>query len=107
MLLQIDFNNLQGALPNFRFPAAGGLGQVIFVATQYIFIIAGLVLLFYLISGGFAFMTSGGDPGKLKEARATITHAILGFLLIFIAYWIIQLVGTIFGISDIQSLFGK
>lgn len=50
-------------------------------------------------------MTSSGDPAKTKEAQAILTHGIVGFLVIFVAYWIVQLVGQIFGITDIQQTF--
>lgn len=101
----IDFNQLQDALPGFRFPLTGGVGDVLFLATQYIFVIAGLALLLYLLYGGFQMMTSGGDPGALKEAQAKITNAIVGFVIIFVAYWLVQLVGVAFGIKEIQDIF--
>lgn len=99
----IDFNQLIAAVGLTKF--GGGLGSIIYLATIYIFIAAGLVLLIYIISGGFKLMTSSGDPAKTKEAQAILTHGIVGFLIIFVAYWIVQLVGQIFGIADIQQTF--
>lgn len=88
--------------PNF---ASQGLGFLISSGVKYAIVIAGLLLLIYLVYGGFGFMTSGGDPAKLKSARETLTRAALGFLIIFAAYWLIQLVGIAFGIQEIQQTF--
>lgn len=98
----INFNQLFNALPNFQFFS---LGTIVSAAIQAVFIFAGFALLLYMIFGGFQLMTSGGDPGKIKEGQAVITHGIVGFLIIFTAYWLVQLVGTIFGIAEIQTIF--
>lgn len=109
----VDFGKIVGGIPWAgkstglfapRF-ASGGVGYIIEQAIIYLFIIAGIALLFYLIYGGFKLMTSGGDPAAMKEARAIITNAVVGFVIIFVAYWIIQAVGLIFGIEDIQKTF--
>ena len=66
---------------------------------QYLFVIAGLILLFLLIFGGFELMTSAGDPEKIKKAQAKITSAIVGFLIIFLSYWIAQALGIMLGFN--------
>lgn len=43
--------------------------------------------------GAFLFMTSGGDPEKLKEAQATLTASITGILLIIFAVFLLRLIG--------------
>lgn len=70
------------------------------------FVIAGMLLLIYLLSGGYTLMTSGGDPKKMQGGKQTITNALLGFFVVFVSYWIVQLVGLIFGLTAITSLFG-
>ena len=64
---------------------------------EYLFVAAGLILLFLLIFGGFELMTSAGDPEKTKKAQAKITSAIVGFLIIFLSYWIAQALGIMLG----------
>lgn len=109
----VNFGQIQQGLPvsgqanglfHPRF-ASGGLGYLIEQGIIYSFIIAGIALLLYIISGGFKLMTSGGDPGKTKEAHSILTNGVTGFLIIFIAYWVMQAVGQIFGILDIQNTF--
>jgi len=75
------------------------LGEIISTLIPYIYVIAGLVLFVMLLMGGFSYLTSAGDPEKMKAAQGKITHAVIGFLIIFLAYWLAQLLETIFGIQ--------
>lgn len=102
-LAQIDFNALEGAT-GLKF-AGGSIGDIINFLIPYIFVFAGLLLLLYLIYGGFHFIISMGDPKGMQEARGKITGALIGFLIIFLAYWIVQLVGKILGIEGFEGVF--
>ena len=48
-------------------PIFGNIVKVIIATT-------GLVLFFLLISGGFKYITSGGDPKATESAQKTITY---------------------------------
>jgi len=74
-------------------------------AFPFIFAIAGVGLLLMIIAAGFSLMTSGGDAKKMESGKNRLTFAIVGFLVIFCAYWVVQLFGMMFGIEPIQSLF--
>lgn len=52
--------------------------------------IAGIAFLIMLIVGGFQFVTSGGDPKAAGHARATLTFAVIGIILV-VASWLILL----------------
>jgi hypothetical protein len=58
----------------------------------------GVVLFLYLLYGGFLWMTAGGDAGQVKTATAVIRNAIIGLVIITLAYsisyFIIQNLGT-------------
>lgn len=75
------------------------IGDVINRLIPYIFALAGIILLFLIIWGGFDYLTSGGDPKKVESAGGKITHAVVGFIIIFVAYWLVQILETIFGIQ--------
>jgi len=64
-----------------------------------IFILAGIILLFILVFGGFTIFLSAGNPEKIKKGTGMITSALIGFLIIFAAYWIIELLQITFGIN--------
>ena len=68
----------------------------------------GLLALFVmLLTGGFKFLTSGGDPKAVASAKQTMTYAILGIGLMAIAFLIFRLIEfytgvpiTVFTIPD-------
>lgn len=64
------------------------------VAWGYYFLIsiAGLAAFCMLIVGGFQYLTSGGSPIAISEAKDRIFHAILGLILIFCSYLILQII---------------
>lgn len=102
-LAQIDFERVQNiGLPNFRYKDLS-LGDLITAAIPYLFTIAGLLLLLYLIYGGFQLMVSRGDPKGTEAAKSKITNALVGFVVIFMAYWIVRIFGQILGINTIFS----
>jgi len=83
---------------NFEFEGAS-LGDIISALLPYILVIAGLVLFFMLIAGGFGLMTAAGSPDKTKAAQGKITSAIIGFVIIFISYWLAKILEIILGIN--------
>jgi len=66
---------------------------------KYVFVLTGLILFGMLIMGGFQMLASGGNPKAAEAGKARLTSAILGFLIVFAAYWITQIVSIIFGID--------
>ena len=65
----------------------------------YIYVFAGLILLVMLIMGGLGLMTAAGNADKMKAGYGKITNALIGFLIIFVSYFVVQLVETILGIE--------
>lgn len=67
------------------------------------FSLAGLILLFYFVSAGIALISSAGrdNPKAQEQAKATITSAIVGFIVVFTAYWIVKLLGNLFGVTNL------
>lgn len=104
--LQLPWNNgtttVDGSLDN---PALGNVGGILSTAMQFIFIFAGVGLLLMLLAGGFTFLTSAGDSKKLDKGKQQLTNAILGFIIIFAAYWMVQLLGYVFGFDAIGAIF--
>jgi len=59
--------------------------------------LAGIALFIMLIIGGFKYLTSGGNPETAQSAQKTITYALLGLVLIALAYLIILFIQTFTG----------
>ncbi len=70
-------------------------GNVISVALA----LAGIVLFVMFLVGGFRYITSGGDPKATEAARGTLTHAVLGLVVVLLAFLILQLIKTITGVD--------
>lgn len=51
-----------------------------------------IIALFFLIYGGIRWITSGGDKAKVEAARGTISAAIVGLLLAFLAFFFVNLI---------------
>jgi len=89
-----DYSGIKG-FENFRF-ASATVGDVFTAALPLVFVFAGLALFVYLIYGGLHLMISGGDPAGIAEAKGKITNALVGFLIIFCSWWLIQILEIIF-----------
>jgi len=82
------------------------LGGIVNELVKYIFPAAGIALLIYIIIGGYQMMLSGGDPKNIAAGKEKITNAIIGFIIVFAAYWIAQAVAVLLGLRTIGG-FGS
>ncbi|MCX6811223.1 MAG: pilin [Candidatus Berkelbacteria bacterium] len=62
------------------------------------FIAAGLVAVIYLIIGGFRYVTSSGNAEAIEGAKATILNAIIGLIVIFISFLLVNYILGAIGI---------
>lgn len=62
--------------------------------------ISGILLLFLLIGGGIGIMSGAGksDPRAVEAGKKAATSALIGFMVVFSAYWIVKLVELITGL---------
>ncbi len=66
----------------------------------FAFPIAGLILFVMLVWAGFQIIAGGAQGSKSIEAgRQRATTALLGFLLLFVSYWIMQIIEIVFSIT--------
>ncbi|HKC04995.1 MAG TPA: hypothetical protein VKC54_03925 [Patescibacteria group bacterium] len=80
-----------------------GIGGLVSLFLNISFVIAGVILLFFFILGGIGMIASAGqsDPQKAEQAKKTVTSALIGFIVVFASYWIVQLLGTLTGFTNI------
>lgn len=74
-------------------------GGIISGAITLVLILVAIVFFFILVIGGLKWVTSGGDEKKVGAARAQITNALIGLAIVFAAWAIMKLIGTVFGID--------
>jgi len=61
------------------------------VIVPNLFILAGVIFLFLMIFAGVRIISSDSSKG-VEEGKKQLTTAVVGFLVMFSAYWIIQIV---------------
>jgi hypothetical protein len=63
--------------------------------------LAGIVLLFLLVGGGIAMISGAGksDPKTVEQGKKAATSALIGFIVVFSAYWIVKLIELITGLN--------
>lgn len=61
--------------------------------------VAGLWFIFQFIIGGYQWINSAGDKSALEAARNKIYHALIGILVVSLAWIIVGLLGQILGID--------
>jgi hypothetical protein len=54
--------------------------------------VVGVISVIMIIFGGFQYITSGGDTGKVGTAKTTIIYAIVGLIVVAFAQFIVQFV---------------
>ncbi|MBQ2643446.1 hypothetical protein IJG11_00815 [Candidatus Saccharibacteria bacterium] len=60
--------------------------------TNTILYIVGIVAVIMLIIGGIRYVTSGGDAKKVTDAKNTVLYAIIGLVIAFLAFAIVNFV---------------
>lgn len=89
-----DVTNDFQILCNLR-PSGTLFSSLILIA----FIAASLIALAFLVYGGIRWITSGGDKAGVESARNIIVAALVGLVITFLAYFIINIVFDIFGLT--------
>ena len=54
--------------------------------------VLGIIAVIVIILGGIQYMTSAGDPGKVKKAKDTILYGIIGLIICVLAFAIVNFV---------------
>lgn len=75
------------------------LGSFVEKSFSAIILVAALASFLYLVYGGVQWITSGGDKGKLEEARGKLTSSMVGLAIVASAWAIFKLVDYFFGIG--------
>lgn len=101
--LAVDIGDAYGS----RWGTAPGatIGTLVGMVINIIFTVAGLIVFFYFILGGYQIIAGAGNdnPQSVAKGKETISSAIIGFVVIFVAYWIIRIIEIITGTNFITA----
>lgn len=103
----IDFDKIPDPLkPDFELNDGTGiiksnftLGQALSGILPYLLAIAGIILFLMTLGAGFTLITSGGDQNKTTQGKKMLTSAIIGFVIIFFAFWLMQILQIMTGLK--------
>jgi hypothetical protein len=76
------------------------IGSLVSIIVNAAFVLAGVILLFFFIFGGISIIAGAGkdNPEQAAKGKQAISSAVLGFIVVFAAYWIVQLIEVVTGI---------
>ncbi len=82
--------NVQEVDKNKQLPA------VAVVLIDVVLGVLGIVAVAVVILGGIQYTTSAGDPGKAKKAKDTILYGLIGLIIAFLAFAIVNFILDVF-----------
>lgn len=69
-----------------------GTGNIINVAADILAIVTGIAAIIIIIIGGLTLVTSGGSPEAVTNARRRITYALIGLVVVALAWTITRFI---------------
>ncbi len=77
-----------------------GVGTLVSILLANAFVIAGIVFVLLIIFGGIQMISGAGkSPQEVARGREIILAALVGFIIIFVSYWIVRLIERSFGVN--------
>lgn len=77
----------------------GNLEKVLQAGMQILFLGAVVFALFVIIFGAIQWIASEGDKQKLEGARKRIIFAIIGLIIVLLAFFIVNFIGSVFDVD--------
>lgn len=79
---------------------------LLIAVASYLFTIVGALALLFFIYGGFTWILSQGNPEKVKKGTDIVKAAIIGLIIVFGAYILVQFIGSTLGVLPNYNLKG-
>jgi len=91
------FANAQFTVPsagNTGLPNEASASAIIMRIIQILLAVAGLIAVIFLIVGGFRYILAGGNEEAAESAKKTITNAIIGIVIVILAFVIVRVISN-------------
>ncbi|MDP2874507.1 MAG: hypothetical protein Q8N84_04425 [bacterium] len=86
--------------------SAGGFSKLLNNVISMIVALASIALFAFLLMGGFQFITAGGDKAQIDGAKKTITNAVIGIIIMSVAFLLVKILGAVLGYDILRLKFG-
>lgn len=102
MLAQVPIGSTFGS----PFGQTLGVGSLVSEILSVVFVVVGVILLAVFLIAGFSMIAGAGknNPQQMEKSKQAATSAVIGFIIIFVAYWIIQLIEKVTGIQILNPV---
>ena len=77
-----------------KYGSSSSLQNTIIAIINAVVGVLALICVIVIIVGGVNYMTSAGDPGKVKKAKDTILYGVIGLIICVLAFAIVNFVIT-------------
>lgn len=94
-----QYNALENALGTGGTIDTSSFSSIVGSLLPYLLTVAGLILFGMLVAGGFTMLAGATSEESQTKGKKMVTSALTGFLIIFLAYWIAQILQVIFQID--------
>ena len=94
----INFQNPNLNDPNLQSPNTF-IGELLSRILIFSVGAAGIYFFVQTVVAGFTFLTSMGEPAKAQAAQQTLVHSLIGLIIVISAFFLAQLIETIFGVN--------
>lgn len=74
-------------------------GGILSRVITFAFPLAGLILFVMLFWGGFEMLSGAATKKSMDAGKQRVTAAVVGFILLFVSYWLVRLLEEVFGIK--------
>lgn len=96
-ILNIENNQINpdpGSQANFS-----NLGEILTKLLKYALPLGGIILFFMIVASGFQMLTAGSDAKAMEKGKHQLTAAFVGFILLFVSFWLVKILEYVLGIS--------
>lgn len=85
------------------FPVSSAWGEGFFkffwIIIRNIYVLTGIILFLMIIIGGVGMIANAGNAEKQKQSSQTLTSAVIGFVIMLAAYWIVKIIEIVAGLE--------
>jgi hypothetical protein len=93
----IDLEAVTNTNFSLRLPREGALGEFVNRVTNFTLPFSFVILFVYLVWGSFRYLMAGGDPKAIAGAKAHLTWAIIGTIVVFLSFGLFRILSSLLG----------
>jgi hypothetical protein len=83
------------SLPTLTPLNSGSFSGIVLMIINWVLILAAALAIIYLVYGGIMYITAGGDAEKATKGRTAVVNAIIGIVIILLAFLLVTWVNSI------------